>query len=90
VHGSTAVDDSSPVKAGDGKSGGPSLVSWTRVLHSGARMLGFCRCGHSALRSLVIGLLEIVLFDTQQSRDVIEDIERAKGDSFGTRYFYLK
>jgi hypothetical protein len=33
----------------------------------------------------VFGLLEIVLSDTQQSRDGIEDIERAKGDSFGTR-----
>jgi hypothetical protein len=34
---------------------------------------------------LVFGLLEIVLSDTQQSRGLIEDIERAKGDSFDTR-----
>jgi hypothetical protein len=32
----------------------------------------------------VFGLLEIVLSDTQQSRDVIEGIERAKGDSLDT------
>jgi hypothetical protein len=33
---------------------------------------------------LVFGLLEIVLFDAQQSEDGIEDIERAKGNSFDT------
>jgi hypothetical protein len=35
----------------------------------------------SLVLGLVVELLEIVLFDTQQSRDVIEDIERAKGNS---------
>jgi hypothetical protein len=38
----------------------------------------------SLVLGLVLGLLEIVLSDTQQSRDGIEDIERAKGDSFDT------
>jgi hypothetical protein len=40
------------------------------------------------IERLVLGLvfrsLEIVLSDTQQSSDVIEGIERAKGDSFDT------
>jgi hypothetical protein len=35
----------------------------------------------SLVLGLVVELLEIVLFDAQQSRDVIEDIERAKGNS---------
>jgi hypothetical protein len=39
----------------------------------------------SLVLGLVFGLLEIVLSDTQQSRGLIEDIERAKGDSFDTR-----
>jgi hypothetical protein len=38
----------------------------------------------SLVLGLVLGLLEMVLSDTQQSRDVIEDIERAKGDAFDT------
>jgi hypothetical protein len=38
----------------------------------------------SLVLGLVFGLLEIMLSDAQQSRDVIEDIERAKGNSFDT------
>jgi hypothetical protein len=39
----------------------------------------------SPFLGLVFGFLEIVLSDTQQSRGAIEDIERAKEDSFDTR-----
>jgi hypothetical protein len=38
----------------------------------------------SLVLGLVFGLLEIAPSDKQQSRDGIEDIERAKGDSFDT------
>jgi hypothetical protein len=46
------------------------------------RLRGFFQAENLVL-GLVFGLLEIVLSDTQ-SRDVIEDIERAKDDSFDT------
>jgi hypothetical protein len=38
----------------------------------------------SLVHGIVFGLLEIVLSDVQQSRDAVEDIKRAKANSFDT------
>jgi hypothetical protein len=59
-----------------------SKVVYHTALEEGSEM-ALVQTG-SLVLGLVLGLLEIVLSDTQQSRDGVEDIERAKDDSFDT------